>query len=221
MVEAFEQHPEAEIITTFPGLGPALGARVLGEIGDDRTRFDDAEGFNAYAGTAPVSRAWGRRCAVTRRVVRDKRLGQVGYLWAFSLLTASPGARAHYDRRRDRRDSHAAASRNLANRYFGILHHCLQRRIGCNESVALPERNPRSLDSSHRAMSWRYRVAAPRPGSTAASGTACTAVRRSPNDDLRSMPRSDSELRRRLFERYRVGRCGLVAAVTRGLGGAR
>jgi len=55
---------------------------------------------------------------------------------AFSLLTASPAARAHYDRRRDRNDTHAAACRNLANRYFGMLHHCLQRHQPYNETVA-------------------------------------------------------------------------------------
>jgi hypothetical protein len=30
-------------------------------------------------------------------VVRNRRLGQAGYLWALPLLTHSPGARAHYD----------------------------------------------------------------------------------------------------------------------------
>ncbi len=70
----------------------------------------------------------GKRRAITRRVVRNKRLCPAGYLWAFSLLTASPAARANYDRRRERGYSHAAAGRHLANRYFGILYHCLQTR---------------------------------------------------------------------------------------------
>jgi transposase len=33
-VEAFETHPDAEIITSCPGLGSVTGARVLAEIGD-------------------------------------------------------------------------------------------------------------------------------------------------------------------------------------------
>ena len=42
--------------------GPAnsTGARVLAEIGDDRTRFADARALKAYAGSAPVTRASGR-----------------------------------------------------------------------------------------------------------------------------------------------------------------
>jgi len=36
-VESFNQHPDAGIITSFPGLGALTGARVLAEIGDDRS----------------------------------------------------------------------------------------------------------------------------------------------------------------------------------------
>ncbi len=34
---SFEGHPDAEIITSLPGLSSVLGARVLAEFGDDRT----------------------------------------------------------------------------------------------------------------------------------------------------------------------------------------
>jgi transposase len=34
-IEAFRQHPDYQIITSFPGLGESTGARVLAEIGDD------------------------------------------------------------------------------------------------------------------------------------------------------------------------------------------
>ncbi len=39
--EHFEQHPDAKVVLSLPGLGTVLGARVLGEFGDDRTRFSD------------------------------------------------------------------------------------------------------------------------------------------------------------------------------------
>ncbi|EUA52810.1 transposase IS116/IS110/IS902 family protein [Mycobacterium xenopi 3993] len=48
----FELHPDAAIITSFPGLGNLTGARVLAEIGDDRSRFADARGLKAFAGSA-------------------------------------------------------------------------------------------------------------------------------------------------------------------------
>jgi transposase len=126
-VEAsFQQHPDAEVITSFPGLGNLLGARVLAEIGDDRTRFADARALKAYAGSAPITRASGKKRYVGRRFVKNDRLVHAGYLWAFAAITASPGAGAHYRRRREHGDWHAAAQRNLFNRMLGQLYHCLK-----------------------------------------------------------------------------------------------
>jgi hypothetical protein len=51
--QSFNLHPDAGIITSFPGPGALTGARVLAEIGDDRSRFQDAKGLKAYAGAAP------------------------------------------------------------------------------------------------------------------------------------------------------------------------
>ncbi len=121
-----------------PGLGPLTGARVLAEIGDDRSRFADPRALKAYAGSAPVTRASGKSLTVTHRKVKNQRLAAVGYLWAFSALTASPGARAHYNRRRATGERHTAAQRNLFNRLIGILHHCLQTGQPYRETTAFP-----------------------------------------------------------------------------------
>jgi transposase len=137
-VESFSQHPDAGIITSFPGIGALTGARVLAEIGDDRSRFQDARGLKAYAGAAPVTRASGKARSVTRRHVKNNRLAAAGYIWAFSAITASPGARAHYDRRRNAGDRHAAAQRNLFSRLLGCLHHCLATGQHYDETVAFP-----------------------------------------------------------------------------------
>jgi transposase len=83
---AFHQHADAEIITSFRGLSTVLGARILAEIGDDPTRFATARGLKAFAGTAPITRASGMKTVVTRRIVRNKRLGQAAYLWALPLI---------------------------------------------------------------------------------------------------------------------------------------
>ncbi|MBW8798959.1 MAG: IS110 family transposase [Streptomyces sp.] len=133
---AFREHPDAEILLSFPGLGPQLGARVLAEIGDDRNRFADDRGLKAYAGSAPITRASGKKHHVGRRMVKNNRLMHAGFLWAFSSLQASPGADAHYRRRREHGDWHAAAQRNLLNRMLGQLHHCLQHRIHFDEERA-------------------------------------------------------------------------------------
>ena len=134
--QAFRTHPDAVIMTSFPGISDITGARVLGELGDDRSRFADARAIKAYAGAAPVTRASGKSRAVNHRRIKNQRLASTGYLWAFSTLTASPGARAHYDRRRAAGDPHAAAQRNLFNRLIGCLHHCLGTGVLYSEAAA-------------------------------------------------------------------------------------
>jgi transposase len=142
VTQSFNLHPDAGIITSFPGLGVLTGARVLAEIGDDRSRFSDAKGLKAYAGAAPITRASGKTKSVTHRRIKNNRLNAAGYLWAFSALTASPGARAHYDRRKDTGDRHAAAQRNLFGRLLGCLHHCLTTGQHYDETIAFPTSTP-------------------------------------------------------------------------------
>jgi transposase len=134
--ELFATHPDYEIITSFPGLADSTGARVLAEIGDDRTRFADARALKAYAGSAPVTRASGRSLIVTRRQIKNNRLASVGWMWAFSAASTYEPARRHYRQRREHGDRHAAANRNLFNKLLGQLHHCLQVGKTFNEAKA-------------------------------------------------------------------------------------
>jgi transposase len=128
LTERFDPHPLAPILRSVPGLGPVLAARVLAEIGDDPARFQSPAGLRAFAGTAPVTRASGRSHYVKARKIRNKRLGDACHWWAFAMLTKSPGARAHYDRRRAAGDHHNAALRNLANKLLGRLWWCLKNQ---------------------------------------------------------------------------------------------
>jgi hypothetical protein len=77
----------------------------------------------------------GKRGNLNRRI-KNQRLATAGYQWAFAALTASPGAHAHYQRRRAAGDAHPAALRNLFNRLLGCLHHCLQTRQPYQEHAA-------------------------------------------------------------------------------------
>ena len=142
LADHFEQHPDAEILDSLPGLGLVLGARVLGEYGDDPTRWPDAASRRNYAGTAPITRASGRSRIVLARHIRNKRLADACYLWAFTALTKSPGARAYYDTRRAAGDTHNAALRRLASKLLGQLHHCLTHRQPYDEHHAWPPATP-------------------------------------------------------------------------------
>jgi transposase len=132
----FGQHPDAEIIVSQPGLGPILGARVLAEFGDDPHRYLSAKCRKNYAGTSPITRASGRKTVVAARYVHNDRLVDALLAQAYSALSASPGARAYYDKQRARGVEHNPALRQLANRLVGILHGCLKTRTRYDEATA-------------------------------------------------------------------------------------
>lgn len=142
LTKAFEQHPDAETYRSLAGLGIILAARVLGELGDDPARFPTPTSLRGYGGTAPITRASGKRRVVMARHVRNRRLADACYLWAFAALTKSPGARARYDQRRAVGDGHNAALRNLANKLLGQLHHCLANNLLYDEASAWPQPKP-------------------------------------------------------------------------------
>jgi hypothetical protein len=136
----FETHPDADIYRSLPGLGVILGARVLGEFGDDPNRYTTAKCRKNYAGTSPLTIASGRKRAVQARHVRNRRLYDAVDQWAFCALTTSPGARAFYDARRNAGDLHHQALRALGNRLVGVLHGCLRHRTHYDEHKAWAHR---------------------------------------------------------------------------------
>lgn len=146
LTEHFELHPDAEIILSLPGLGYVLGARVLGEFGDDPNRYDSAKSRRNYPGTSPVTRASGNKHLVFARTARNARLADATYMWAFGALCGSKGARDYYDKYREAGASHNRALRAVANRMVGIFHGCLRTR---------------TLYDEHRA--WHNHIGDPEP----------------------------------------------------------
>jgi len=138
-VEAdFGRHPDAEIYRSQPGMGAILGARALGEFGDDPNRYATGKARKNYAATSPLTRASGKKKTVIARFIRNERLTDALRAQAFAALTGSPGARALYDAERARGTDHNAALRKLANRLVGILHGCLKTRTLYDEATAWP-----------------------------------------------------------------------------------
>lgn len=144
-VEAhFGRHPAAEIVRSQPGLGPIFGARVLAEFGDDPDRYTSAKARKNYAATSPITIASGKKKVALARYVHNDRLVDALMGQAFAALNASPGARAYYDKQRQRGAEHNPALRQLANRLVGILHGCLKTGTLYNETTAW-QQHPQSL----------------------------------------------------------------------------
>ncbi len=138
----FEQHPDAGIVRSLPGLGLILGARVLGEFGDNPNRYRNAKARKNYAATSPITRASGTSRVVSARWIGNKRLINAINQWAFCSINTSPGSRTFYQQRRTNGDTHNQALRALGNRLVGILHGCLKHHTPYNEDTAWAHRQP-------------------------------------------------------------------------------
>jgi transposase len=136
VADHFGRHRDADRYLSLPGLGAVLGARILGEFGDDPHRYIDGKARKNYAGTSPITRASGNRRVVLARYARNRRLGDAVHQWAFCAMRGSPGARAYYQALRQRGIGHQAALRQLGNRLVGILHGCLKTGTSYNETAA-------------------------------------------------------------------------------------
>jgi transposase len=123
ITERFEQHPDHDLFGSLPGLGEKLGPRMLSTLGDDRARFDSAEGLQCYAGTAPVSYLSGKGSKRKARLRRacEKTLRATVHLWANLSRRVCPWAEAYYQQKRAAGQSHACALRCLGQRWLKIL----------------------------------------------------------------------------------------------------
>jgi transposase len=147
MTEGFRTHPDAEIVASQPGLGDVLGARVLAEFGDDPNRYANARARKNYAGSSPITVASGRSTSVRRRFARNHHLADALDRWALYSLSKSPGARAYYDQLKARHGgSHRRALAGLANRWVGILDHCLRTRTLYDEHLAWPHHHATEIE---------------------------------------------------------------------------
>jgi hypothetical protein len=137
LAERFEQHPDAELILSLPGLSIVLGARVLAEFGDAPNRYADAKARRNYAGTSPLTKASGRRHVVVARFARNRRLADTCDRWAGCALSNEPGARAYHTAHNPDPDTTKKhARRKLANKLVGLLHGVLEHRAPYDPEIA-------------------------------------------------------------------------------------
>lgn len=133
---ALEQHPDGEMVRSFPHAGQVNAAQILAEIGDDRDRFASAEHLAAEAGVVPVTDSSGKRShkaarkpggkqpGVYFRRACNKRLRKAITCFADNSRRGSDWAAKIYDSAIARGHSHPHAVRVLARAWIRVLWRC-------------------------------------------------------------------------------------------------
>lgn len=119
--EALKQHPDAKLFTELNGVGPVLGARLLGAFGSEGDRWESADQLASYSGIAPITRKSGKSCGVYSRLACPKYLKQTFHEFADSARIWCPWSKARYKQLKDRGMKHNAAVRKLARSWIRIL----------------------------------------------------------------------------------------------------
>ena len=120
------RHPDHQLFLSFPGIADVIAATLIGEIGEDRSRYPTAGVLAAEAGLAPVTRASGRTSRARFRYAANDHLRAAYTWWAYTSIRLSPWARTNYDLARSRGQHHHRALRGLAARWNRVLWRCWQ-----------------------------------------------------------------------------------------------
>lgn len=112
----------ARRLQTIPGVGPAITATLMAEIGDI-DRFGDLDQLLAFAGVHPAERSSGRKgsnpeTAWHMSKVGNSHLRAAAYRMAVVGIQHDPVIKAHYDRKR-------AAGKSKMN----ALGHCMRKAL--------------------------------------------------------------------------------------------
>jgi transposase len=112
----------ARRLQTIPGVGPAIAAALIAEIGDI-SRFEDFDQLLAFAGVHPAERSSGMKGANPETSWHMSKAGNAhlraaAYRMAVMGLVHNPVIRAHYERKR-------AAGKSKMN----ALGHCMRKAL--------------------------------------------------------------------------------------------
>ena len=137
LAEIFDQHPDKDIFSSFPGVGDVLKPRLLAAFGTNRHRLEKAENIQEYSAIAPVTKRSGKTSIVHRRLACSKFLLQTFHEFARCSRKKSIWAQAFYDTLRDKAKGHHTAIRSLSFKWIRIIHRCWRDRVCYDEIMYL------------------------------------------------------------------------------------
>ncbi len=151
----FASHPDSDTFGSLPGAGAKLAPRLLSEIGSDRALYEDAQGLQCLAGTAPVSYQSGQVHKVNLRRACNKSLRHAMHLFADKSRAQCVWAAAYYDALRERGKSHAQALRSLGQRWLKIIWKMWQTRTAYDADLHMKNQLAHG--------SWVLKLTVPQP----------------------------------------------------------
>jgi transposase len=115
-----QEHRDAAILLSLPGLGRKVAATMLSEA-SQAIAERDYHALRCYSGAAPITRQSGKKKVVTMRYGCNERLRNALYHWSRKSILWDPKSKNTYAELRARGKSHGCALRSMADRWLKIL----------------------------------------------------------------------------------------------------
>ena len=129
-----KQHTDYEIVRNLPGASDKTHARIIAALGDDRSRYANAESLQAAAGIAPITTQSGNSRYVSARWSSSKFIKQTFHEYAGLSIEKCEWTKAYYDGQIAKGKTAQMAKRTLAFKWMRIIFRLWQARIPYNEA---------------------------------------------------------------------------------------
>lgn len=129
-----QQHKDYSVVSNLPGTSYNTRARLLASLGDDRTRYENAESLQAASGIAPITTQSGKSRFVSARWGCTKFMKQTFHEYAGLSLVKCDWAKRYYEQMIAKGKSKQMARRALAYKWIRIIYRCWQSRQAYDES---------------------------------------------------------------------------------------
>jgi len=121
------EHRDAAILLSLPGVGRKVTATVLSE-GHQAIAERDYHGFRQQGGVAPVTRGSGKKKVDLMRYAGNGKLRNAMHHWASGSRQQDPRSEQLYEQMRGRGQTHSRALRGLGDRLVDVLFSMLRHR---------------------------------------------------------------------------------------------
>lgn len=139
----FQQHPDAPIFASLPGVGDFLAPALLAKLGDDCQRYPTPAILQAVAGTCPITASSGTSRSVKFRRACDREFRFIAQQWARHAIQQADWVETYFKACRAHHST-SAATRQVANRLLAILWRLWQSHTLYDEGLLLRNRLERA-----------------------------------------------------------------------------